>query len=223
MQRLLIVTATYRAPTLDTVHTEEVGSKMCSRPVTLTYGSRSSYAAGLPSEIWTPVLTLQQEFERKLSWTDWKHVTHRDIDCLHYVSGPARMLRNQTAGTRDEHNDGMTPEQFKDRVNSHIRKRRAAGLDGSLPEEFAFLSLEEVLAVRLYSGPAYQPINEFLRQIQPLRGEFLREIVQSPALTFCATIGHVRARSLVPHLASAIPPLHPLRCEFDSNAFAPAT
>ena len=34
-----------------------------------------------------------------------------------------------------------------------------------LPEDGAYLTIEEVLAVRLYSGPAYQPINEFLRQV----------------------------------------------------------
>ena len=54
--------------------------------------------------------------------------------------------------------------QFRLRANWHIGLRRMRGYN-SLPLEFAYLTLEEVLAVRLYSGPAYQPINEFLRQI----------------------------------------------------------
>jgi hypothetical protein len=32
--------------------------------------------------------------------------------------------------------------------------------------------VDEVIAIRLYSGPVYQPINIFLRQIANLTGEF---------------------------------------------------
>ena len=32
-----------------------------------------------------------------------------------------------------------------------------------MPAAHAFLTMEEVLSVRLFTGPAYQPINDFLR------------------------------------------------------------
>jgi len=56
-----------------------------------------------------------------------------------------------------------------------------------LPEDGAYLTIEEVLAVRLYSGPAYQPINEFLRQAGRLSGEHRVQLARHPSLTFSAT------------------------------------
>ena len=50
------------------------------------------------------------------------------------------------------------------RINAFIRERRAQGHGLDLAEGFAFLIMEEVLSIRLYSGPAYQPLNDFLRQ-----------------------------------------------------------
>ena len=47
-----------------------------------------------------------------------------------------------------------------------------------LRESNAYLTLEEVLAVRLYSGPSYQPINRFLRQIGHLTGEHRRALAR---------------------------------------------
>ena len=41
-------------------------------------------------------------------------------------------------------------------MNDFIKKRRGEGHDGQLPERHAFLTEEEVISVRLYSGPAYQ-------------------------------------------------------------------
>ena len=48
-----------------------------------------------------------------------------------------------------------------------------------------------MLAVRLYSGPAFQPINTFLRQIAGLSGVYRAELAQNPKLTFAATVGHL--------------------------------
>ena len=68
-------------------------------------------------------------------------------------------------------------------------RKDAAGRDAAA--QFALLTKEEVLAVRLYSGPAYQPINEFLRQIFKVKGDFRTELVRSPSLTFTATVNHI--------------------------------
>ena len=50
---------------------------------------------------------------------------------------------------------------------------------------------DRVLAVRLYSGPGYQPVNEFLRQVARLSGDYRRELVQHPGLTLGATVLHL--------------------------------
>ena len=60
-----------------------------------------------------------------------------------------------------------------------------------LTDEHAYLNLEEVLAVRLYTGPAYQPINAFLRQVSSLTDTFRAQVGQHPGLTYAATVGHI--------------------------------
>jgi len=69
----------------------------------------------------------------------------------------------------------------------------AIGVDGSmlLPAKDAFLKLEEVLAVRLYTGPAYQPINAFLRTVGTLRGEARAALANDVNATFTATCKHL--------------------------------
>ena len=49
----------------------------------------------------------------------------------------------------------------------------------------------QVLAVRLYSGPSYQPINSFLRQLSKLSGEFRIQMAHHHNLTFSATCAHL--------------------------------
>ena len=66
------------------------------------------------------------------------------------VQGRAEALGGCTPGTRDEGNDGVTVEQFVERANGFIRQRREAHAECRLmPEEHAYLTREEVLALRL--------------------------------------------------------------------------
>ena len=44
-----------------------------------------------------------------------------------------------------------------------------------------------------YSGPAYQPINEFLRACSGLPKRYRDVLARHPSLTFAATVGHIRA------------------------------
>ena len=55
------------------------------------------------------------------------------------------------------------------------------------------LTRDEVLAVRLYSGPAFQPINTFLRQLAALSGEHRVALARHPGLSFAATCRHLSA------------------------------
>lgn len=53
------------------------------------------------------------------------------------------------------------------------------------------LASGQVLAVRLYSRPTYQPINNFLRQIAHLQGAFRSELAHHAGLSFAATVRHI--------------------------------
>ena len=41
------------------------------------------------------------------------------------------------------------------------------------------------------SGPAYQPINQFLREISSLTSSFRQRVATHPGLTFTATVRHI--------------------------------
>ena len=43
-------------------------------------------------------------------------------------------------------------------------------------------------SARLYIGPAYQPINEFLRSISNVKGKWRMELVKNAKLTYAATV-----------------------------------
>ena len=133
---------------------------------------------------------MEQEFLREHSWTDWKGKAFSLSDEYAYVMGPATP-KSCTPGERDTKNKGMLPGHFLWRINNKIKKRRQRGYGTSLPEEHAYLTLDEVLAVRLYSGPAFQPINEFLRQIAWLSGDYRMQLAKHAGLTFTATIGNI--------------------------------
>ena len=42
-----------------------------------------------------------------------------------------------------------------------------------------------------YSGPAFQPINDFLRQISRLQGVYRTQLARTAKLSFAATVGHI--------------------------------
>ena len=136
------------------------------------------------------------------------------LDEWAYVTGLAKRTPGRSAGTRDENNDGKSVEDFVNDANAFINGRRALGLGNQLREEHALLTEDEVIAVRLYTGPGYQCINTFLRQLATLTGEYRRELIRSPRLTLAATVAHlasaVRKLSAVATDEEATAPLY--RC-----------
>ena len=190
-QRLIIVTATYQPPRKGLGTSEDEGSKMCGIALTLSYNKREAFLKGLDDLIAKPLLTMEDEFMREMSWSDWKGRSYTLAEEWAYVKGPAKSKPNCTPGHRDQNNHGKLPEDFRTKVNEMIAQRRKEGHGVLLDEGHAFLTLDEVLAVRLYSGPAYQPLNTFLRQIAPLYDEFRATVASHPGLTFAATVGHI--------------------------------
>ena len=59
--------------------------------------------------------------------------------------------------------------------------------------------------MRLYSGPAYQPINDYLRQVGRLSGRMRLKLGHHIGATFAATVAHLSraVRKLVSRGASA--------------------
>ena len=187
-QRLLVVTATFMPPnrSKNDVGTGGPDGKLCASVTTLSYGSRRDFIRGLDDVTAQPVLTMEHEFSRQHTWKDKRGVEYSLQSEWAYVNGPAKSTKGCTPGTRDMGNDGKTPTSFLADINAFIRERCAArkGMRTELME----LILEEVLAIRLYSGPAYQPINDFLRQVSKLSGAFRQELIQHPLLTFSETV-----------------------------------
>lgn len=140
------------------------------------------------------MLTMAQEFSREYSWTDWKGASYTLHGEWEYVNGPAVSKPGCTPGHRDEQNHGVTVERFLRRANDVIAKGREALRARDQPmlrEDDAHLTRDEVLAVRLYSGPAYQVINRFLREIANMQGEYRTGMAQHPNMTYAATVGHL--------------------------------
>jgi len=188
MQRLLVCSPTFLPPLPE--HWQDTAtSKFCERSNSLVYGGRDHYIQGLDALIAKPVLTLAQECDREgWTWTDWKGVRYSLTEEWRYVNGPAKPQQGCTAGNRDCNNEGKTPEDFMRLINNVIRQRRTAGYGRSRPEKHASLTRDEVLALRLYSGPAYQPINAFLRQLAALSIEYREAFATHPALSLSMTV-----------------------------------
>ena len=104
-QRLLIVTATYRAPRAGLSVVSGVGGKMCEPATSLQYGLRSAYIAGLDDILARPALTLEHELSRKITWTDWKGVKYNmksrsSITCAHPPAPRVRPLAHAMLTTK---------------------------------------------------------------------------------------------------------------------------
>ena len=225
-QRLLVCTVTYQQPAGTRPDTNN-GGKMCVSNTQLQYGSRDAYVNNSLDDVTaTPVLTMEMEFARDFRWTDWKASEHTLRGEWQYVTQLAKEVETPM-GLRDEGNDGKTPEDFLASVNGFILSRRSRKLARrNLPEEEAFLSLEEVLAVRLYSGPAYERINIFLRQIANLSGEHRAALAHHPGLTFTATVGNIcraiRKLAAVATMEESTQPLwRGVRGQLPDNFFIP--
>ena len=162
-QRLLVVSATYVSCSgSPAAGNGSAAAKMGGGmpPKTLHYGDRSAYINGIDALIAEPLLTMAQEFDRDLTWLDWKERHYSLRVEWKYVNGPAQRMPACTPGTRDDNNHGKKPADFLRLGNELIKSRRDLGIGRLLPDSHAFLTLNEILALRLYSGPAFQPINQ---------------------------------------------------------------
>ena len=86
MQRLLIVSATYTGTRVLDNAAAIGGGKLCT---TLAYGTREHFIAGLEDVFALSTLSLEDEWSRDFSWSDWKGHTYNMRNEFVYVLGPA--------------------------------------------------------------------------------------------------------------------------------------
>ena len=177
--------------------------RMLANAPTLAYADRTTYARGL-REIEAPTpLTLAQEWQRDERWTSWDGQDFSAAAEYAYVCGTAGHVPESTstasvphhggagflhtfAGVRDERNGGKTLHDFVECVNVTVQAR-AERLGLALEPELHLLTDEETVALRLYTGPGYQVLNTFLREMGKLSEPMRRRLACSPEFTYAAT------------------------------------
>jgi hypothetical protein len=99
---------------------EAGGGKMSSSARGLIYGTKADYARGLNDVLQMPLLTMDQEFDRDATWTDWQGKQHTLREQWDYVMGDAIEEPQEDGRVRDRGNSGMGIEDFKQRVNQMV-------------------------------------------------------------------------------------------------------
>ena len=93
----------------------------------LRYAGKEAFANGMEDIFETPCMSMHEEFERPMRWTDWRGVQYELTTEWWYVNGTAAR-RDGDGGTltnaRDANNDGMSPRDFMNRANEFIARRR---------------------------------------------------------------------------------------------------
>ena len=96
---------------------------------------------------------------------------------------------------------GMRIDDFVDLINRQVNEDgRKSGISSP-----PLLTTNEVISLRLYTGPAYAPINVFLREVAKVGPEWRRQLARYHKLTYAATVGHLYrcVRSDRPAISSA--------------------
>ena len=160
-------------------------AKLCEGVTTLSYLDRQSYARGTDDLTRGLSHALAHEWMREsCRWSDWKCVAYTGAAEWGYVNGVAA-VKEATPGLRDVPNAGLPLDGFVERANAHIRAR--LGARTATPVDL--LSVDEVRAVRLYTGPAFQPINGWLRRVATLDVGARRAAALDGESSFGATVG----------------------------------
>ena len=169
--------------------------------IPLQFADRQAYARGTHELTSSPVLTLEQEWLRNNTWRARDGSIFNSNEEWAYVKGIAGTAPQQSgsidgefqlttfAGQRDVSNEGMSAQDFVERANDFLRKRAKAINEELSPD--SFLTMDEVLSLRLYTGPAFQPLNLWLRNVGRLDAFLRVSIAQDSDITYGATVGAI--------------------------------
>jgi hypothetical protein len=215
-RRLITVSVTYRlsASAADSEEGAEAASKLATNRTFLSYGSSKDSVRGLGDVVRDPAFTMEQEFARDDRWYTWgggKKLRSAREEYRYVVEGRAVVSLGDTRSGeqdvgRDAGHEGWALEQFVQAAGEYVdaafRRQLARRFVASLLRggggcgeqaggELPRLTREEVIALRLYTGPAYVPLNTFMREVAMVGGEWRSVVSRFHKLTYAATAGHV--------------------------------
>jgi hypothetical protein len=205
-RRLIIV-----QPTFMLSSTKEdiscVASKLATNHTFLVYGTRKDIVRGVSDITADPVLTMEMEFARNDNWKEWNGKSYSLYSLYSYtthtigksysgwkeyeyvVRGRAvyDLPSDEVDRQRDRGHEGWTIEEFHQQINMKvIEDGHKRGI-----EDPPLLNKNEVIGLRLYTGPAYVPINVFLREVAKVGAEWRKKLARSHKLTYAAIVGHI--------------------------------
>jgi hypothetical protein len=183
------ITKTQKAILVAKADSAASGACKFASTVELSYLDRRAYIRGCEDVTQKLAHTMAEEWIRNAEqWSDCKGVTHCGKSAWAYVNGAASIHhQGHIYRDRDMNHEGHTPEDFLLLANNHIKERASM-----LQRDLHPLSLSEVLAVRLYTGPGYQPLNSWLRRVlQSESAPERRAAALDPSSSFGSTTGHL--------------------------------
>jgi hypothetical protein len=191
-QKLITVRPTYMLPVKprnDATLRKE--SKFASDHSILSYGHAADMVRGEDDIIGSLVLTMEQEWRRNEKWADWKGIAYSAWEEWEYVQGKAlgSEKRGSGVGEHDYGHEGWTLKRFKQEANNYVEDQAdSLQLD---PDEYQLLTLDEVIALRLYTGPGYTPVNKFLREVSKVSPDWRGKLSRMHLLSYSSTVRHL--------------------------------
>jgi hypothetical protein len=190
-QRLITVRPTF-APPVEQGGYEPLGveaNKFATNRNFLSYGNSEDAQRGLAEITSDPPMTMQQEWARNDTWTNWKGKWYSGRSEYAYVTGTAvtDLPPGKQSASRDKGHEGWAPDRFLAEINSQLRASAKKVGKGEAVE----LTLNEMLAIRLYTGPGYQPLNVFMREVSKVGADWRRRLVRSHQFSYAATVKHL--------------------------------
>jgi hypothetical protein len=167
-----------------------VASKLATNHTFLVYGTRKDIVRGVSDITADPVLTMEMEFARNDKWKEWNGKAYSGwVEYEYVVHGRAvyDLPSDEVDRQRDKGHDGWTIDEFHQQINLQvIENGHKRGI-----EDPPLLNKNEVIGLRLYTGPAYVPINVFLREVAKVGAEWRKKLARSHKLTYAAIVGHI--------------------------------
>jgi hypothetical protein len=185
-QRLITIRPTFLTPFVN----EDVNSNATNKFVTartfLSFGNSSDVRRGLQEITHESPLTMIQEWARNDKWTDWKGRSFMAWKEYQYATGVVPPSADSEA-LRDAGHHGWSLDTFSSKINAQVRENASRKGLADVYE----LNAQEVIAIRLYTGPGFQPINEFLRETFKLSTSWRRKIAGDHTYTYAKTVCHL--------------------------------
>ena len=145
-----------------------------------------TYVRGVAEIVFARPLTMAEEWARDHRWTDWEGESFGGRREWDYVwSQPAVEGRGGVAGF-DQGHGGWRLADFR-----QLYVERVAAAGGGDDDELV-PTLEEVAAARLYTGPAFEKLNGFMRLVGQVKERHWRaRLAQLRGFTYSSTVHHL--------------------------------